>query len=87
MSSHSDKYLTKLLFGFAAIIGCVFVIIFACFERTKKDEWYGWGLVASVLLCTGIYLLMEAFVHRVKADFIRRQKSKEQQRTKTVTPD
>ncbi len=85
MPSHSDKYLTKLLFGFAAIIGSVFVIIFACFERTKKDEWYGWGLVASILLCIGIYLMMEAFVHRVKADFIRRQKSKEQQRTKPVT--
>ena len=82
MPSHSDKYLTKLLFGFAAVIACVFVIIFACFERTKEDEWYGWGLVASTLLCTGLYLLLSAFVHKVKSDFSRRQKSKEQQRTK-----
>ena len=82
MSSHSDKFLTKLLFGFAAVIAAVFVIIFACFERTKEDEWYGWGLVASTLLCTGLYLLLSAFVHKVKSDFSRRQKSKEQQRTK-----
>ncbi|OSZ79963.1 hypothetical protein CAP36_01480 [Chitinophagaceae bacterium IBVUCB2] len=82
MASHSDKFLTKLLFGFAAVIASVFVIVFACFERTKEDEWYGWGLVASTLLCTGLYLLLSAFVHKVKSDFSRRQKSKEQQRTK-----
>lgn len=83
MSSHSDKFLTKLLFGFGAVIAAVFVILFACFERTKKDDWYGWGMVASALLCTGLYLLLSAFVHKVKSDFIRRQKSREQQRGKS----
>ena len=81
MSSHSDKFLTKLLFGFACVITAVFVIVFACFERTKKDDWYGWGLVASLLVCTGLYLLMSSFVHKVKADLIKRQKSKNVQKT------
>lgn len=81
MSSHSDRFLTKLLFGFAAVIASVFIIVFACFERTKEDQWYGWGLAASTLLCIGLYFLMEAFVHKVKSDFIRRQKSREQQRS------
>lgn len=83
MPSHSDRFLTKLLFGFAAVIASVFVIVFACFERTKEDEWYGWGLVASTLLCTGLYLLLSAFVHKVKSDLIKRQKSREQQRPRT----
>jgi uncharacterized membrane protein len=80
MSSHSDRYLTKLLFGFACVIIAVFTIVFACFERVKKDDWYGWGLVASLFLCVGLYLLMEAFVHKVKADLIRRQKVRQQQK-------
>lgn len=87
MSSHSDKFLTKLLFGFAAIIASIFLIVFACFERTKLDEWYGWGLVASTLFCVGIYLCLSAFVHKMKADFTRRQRSKEQQKTQVHIPD
>ena len=87
MSSHSDKYLTKLLLGFAAVIASIFVIVFACFERVKYDDWYGWGLVASVLLCLGLYLLFSAFIHKIKADFSRRQKSKELQGKKYSSDD
>jgi uncharacterized membrane protein len=82
MASHADKFLTKLLLGFAAVIASIFVIVFACFERVKYDDWYGWGLVASALMCIGLYLLLSAFVHKIKADFLRRQKSKELQEKK-----
>ena len=87
MSSHSDKFLTKLLLGFAAVITSIFLILFACFERTKKDDWYGWGLVASALMCLGLYLLLSAFVHKMKSDFGKRQRSKEQQKEQTYIPD
>ena len=82
MASHTDKFLTKLLFGFAAVIASVFIIVYACFERVKYDDWYGWGLVASVLLCSGLYLLLSAFVHKMKSDFSKRQRSKELQEKK-----
>ena len=81
MSNHEEKYVSKLLMGFGAIIAGVMVILFACFERTKEDDWYGWGLVASLLLCGGVYFLLTAFVHKVKADLIRRQKIRQQQRS------
>ena len=83
MASHSDKYLSKLLFGFGAVIASIFILVYAAFERTKKDDWYVWGLVASILLCTGLFLLLQAFIHKIKADFSRRQKVREQQRTPT----
>ena len=82
MASHTDKFLTKLLFGFAAVIASIFIIVYACFERVKYDDWYGWGLVASVLLCSGLYLLLSAFVHKMKSDFSKRQRSKELQEKK-----
>jgi len=84
MPSHSDKYLTKLLLGFGCLIGCMMSILFATFERVKKDDWYFWGAVASLLLCGGVYLLMEAFVHKMKSDLSKRQKIRQQQRT--ITP-
>lgn len=77
MPSHEDKFLTKLLFGFAAVIASIFVIIYSCFERVKYDDWYGWGLAASALMCLGLYLLQSAFVHRIKADFMKRKKERE----------
>ena len=82
MASHADKFLTKLLFGFALVITSVFVIVFACFERVKYDDWYGWGLVASVLICLGLYLLLSAFVHKMKSDFGRKQRGNEAQQKK-----
>ena len=85
MSSHSDKYLTKLLFGLGAVMASIFVIVFAAFERTKNGDWYFWGLVASILMCTGLFLLMSAFVHKIKADFSRRQSVRKQQTS--LAPD
>lgn len=80
-NSHGEKFLTKLLFGFAFIIGGIFFIMYACFDRVEYDDWYPWAIVASVLICTGLYFLMSAFVHKVKSDFINRQKDKEKQRS------
>ncbi len=86
MPSHEEKYISKLLLGFGALIAAVMSILYACFERTRQDDWYFWGVVASLLLCTGIYLLLGAFVHKVKADLIRRQKVRESQKSKPVEP-
>ncbi|MEO6611465.1 MAG: hypothetical protein ABIT05_05010 [Chitinophagaceae bacterium] len=79
MASHSDKYLSKLLFGLGAVIASIFSITYSSFERTKNGDWYFWGLVASLLMCTGLFLIMSAFVHKVKADFSRRQTIRKQQ--------
>ena len=84
MPSHEDKYISKLLFGFGAVIAGVMAIMYACFERTKDDDWYFWGIVASLLLCTGIYLIAGAFVHKTKSDLIRKQKMRHQQKASDV---
>lgn len=84
MPSHEDKYISKLLFGFGAIIGGIMAIMYACFERTKYDDWYFWGIVASLLICAGVYLISSAFVHRVKSDLIRKQKMRRIQRSSDV---
>lgn len=78
MPSHEDKYISNLLLGFGSIIAGVMVILYACFERVRFDDWYYWGMAASALICLGIYLMMQASVHKVKADFSRRQKMRHQ---------
>jgi hypothetical protein len=81
---HQERFVTKLLMGFTFVIASIFIILFAAFERTRNEDWYFWGIVASALMCPGLYLVMSAFVHRIKSDFIRRQKQREQQKTFTA---
>ncbi len=83
MPSHEDKYITKLLLGFGSIIAAVMIIFYACFERVKYDDWYFWGLAASALFCLGSYLMLQAFVHKLKADMTRRQKMRQEYKSKT----
>ena len=78
MASHEDKYISNLLMGFGSIIAGVMVILYACFERVRYDDWYFWGLAASALLCLGSYLMLKAFVHKIKADLTQRQKMRQQ---------
>jgi FtsH-binding integral membrane protein len=83
-NSHREKYFSKLLIGFAAVTGSIFLILYAAFERTKEGDWYFWGIVASFLMCAGFYFLLSAFVHKIKSDFSRRQKTRDQQKTFTA---
>ncbi len=81
MPNHEEKYISKLLIGFGAIIAGVMVILYASFERTKRDDWYFWGVLASLLLCGGVYSMLSAFVHKIKADLIRKQKGRQLQKS------
>ncbi len=77
-NSHSDKYVTNLLLGFSFVIGSIFLLLFPVFEKEQKDDWYIWAIVASLILCIGLYFLVSAAVHKVKSDLIKRQRSREQ---------
>ena len=80
-NSHQEKYISKLLFGFAFVIAGIMVILYAAFERTKNEDWYFWGIVVSALIIIGLVFLLNAFVHKVKSDLIKKQRSKEQHKT------
>jgi Microsomal signal peptidase 25 kDa subunit (SPC25) len=80
--SHSEKYFAKLLIGFGSIIASIGVIFFAVFESgAEKGDWYFWAIVAAFLLCSGIYFALTAFVHKVKSDFSKRSKQRENQKS------
>ncbi len=80
--SHSEKYFSKLLVGFASIISSVGVTFYAFFESAaEKGDWYFWAIVAAFLLCSGIYFALSAFVHKVKSDFSKRAKQRDMQKS------
>lgn len=80
-NTHQEKYITKLLFGFAFVTAGILLIFYTAFERARQDDWYLWGVIASVTINIGLYFLLNAFIHKVKSDLIRRQKLRDQQKT------
>lgn len=80
--SHSEKYLVKLLIGFGSVISSVFVTYYAIFENgAEKGNWYFWAIVAAFLLCGGMYFSLSAIVHKIKSDFNRRARQREQHKS------
>jgi len=80
-NSHSEKYFVQLLIGFASLIAFVFTLFYAFLEMKPGKYWYFWAGIAAFLLVAGIYFCMSAFVHKVKSDFNRRAKQREQHKT------
>jgi peptidoglycan/LPS O-acetylase OafA/YrhL len=75
---HREKYLIRLLAGLGLISGGILVIIYTSFLKNRQQEWYIWGAIAIIVVNSGLVLLGSAFVHKVKADLIRKQKQKDQ---------
>ena len=82
-SSHQEKYFAKLLLGFGSIIASVLVTFYSFFETSKESDWYFWAIVSAFLLCSGIYFCLTSFVHKIKSDFSKRQKQRDQQKSNT----
>lgn len=80
-NSHSEKYFIQVLIGFLSLIAFVFISFYAFLELKPTKYWYFWAAAAAFLLVGGVYFCMSAFVHKVKSDFNRRAKQREQHKT------
>ena len=84
-SSHKERYITKLLLGFASLFGSVLVFYYAIFESSaKRGDWYFWAAVTGFLLCSGVYFCLSGFVHKIKSDFNRRQQQRDMQKSRAA---
>jgi hypothetical protein len=83
-NNHGEKYITKLLFGFGFVTAAILFIFYIWFERPFKQDWYFWGIATAALFNIGLYLLIEACIHKMKNDMIRRQRMRDQQKTFTA---
>lgn len=83
-NSHHEKFVVKLLVGIALIIGGIFIILYASFTRTEKDDWYLWAILSSAAVISGLLLSGSALIHKIKSDLIRKQRHREHQKTFTT---
>jgi hypothetical protein len=75
---HREKYISKLFFGLILITAGVFLSMFIAMEPELHANWYYWAMGVALILNSGLVLLCNAFVHKLKADLIRKQMQKQQ---------
>jgi hypothetical protein len=77
-NKHREKYITRMLVGFILVSGGILVLLYTSFLKDREQEWYIWAAATIILINSGLFVLGNAFVHKVKADLIRKQKIKDQ---------
>lgn len=70
---HQAKYVNNLFTAFFCINAAVFLLFYSHKADPAHQYWIPWSLGVCTLLTTGLLLGGAAFVHKVKADLIRRQ--------------
>lgn len=74
---HFEKWLYKTVLGFLLVAGGIFFMYYSLAHFMKKD-WILYGLICSVGISIGVYLLSSGAVNKVKSDMIKKQKIKQQ---------
>jgi hypothetical protein len=80
---HYQKWMMQMPFGFLLTAVGIMIILYAANKRTD-DEWLIWGIAAATVINSGLALLGNAYIHKVKSDLIRKQKSKEKMSAATM---
>lgn len=75
---HQAKYVNNLFTSFLCINAAIFLVFYSRIADPAYHYWIPWTIGVCILLTTGILLGGSAFVHKVKADFIRRQRRRQQ---------
>jgi len=74
---HFEKWLSKTVLGFLLVVGGIFFMYFSLSHFMRKD-WILYGLICSVVIGIGVYLLSSGAINKVKSDLIKKQKIKQQ---------
>ncbi|MDF2386415.1 hypothetical protein JMG10_33425 [Nostoc ellipsosporum NOK] len=73
-NKHQAKYVNNLFTAFIFVNAAIFLVFYSRIADPAHHYWIPWSLGVGTLLTTGLLLGGSAFVHKVKADLIRRQR-------------
>jgi hypothetical protein len=79
-NNHRQKYISRLLIGLALVTVSILIVFYIAIIRNSQEEWYLWAFAAVVLMNGGLLCLGSSVVHKVKSDFIRKQRHKEREK-------
>jgi len=65
-------------FGFLLVGAGILVIMYSANKRAS-DEWLMWGIISASIITGGLGILGNAYIHKVKSDLMRKQRTKQSQ--------
>lgn len=77
-AKYQRKFVINLLIGLLFISAGTVATVYASFTHKYGDDWKFWALLITGLIVAGLLFTGNAFVSKVKADFIRKQKRQSQ---------
>jgi len=74
---HLERWISKTVTGFLLVAVGIFFMYYSLSHFMRKD-WILYGLICSIGIGIGVYLLSSGAVNKVKSDMIKKQKVKQQ---------
>ena len=75
-NKHEKKFIIHMLIGFLFTTTGISSIIYFAYIDEQMIDWFLLAAVPVVTINAGLIFLGSAFIHKVKADLIRRQRQK-----------
>ena len=79
-NKHYQRWFLQMPVGFLLIDAGILLIMYSANKRAS-DEWLIWGIVSAAIITSGLGVLGNAYIHKVKSDLIKKQKAREQHST------
>lgn len=74
---HYEKWLWQAPLGLLLCGAAVIFIFYSLvYEHINTGNWLMWGLITATIFMGGMGLLVNAIIHKVKADISRKKKSR-----------
>jgi hypothetical protein len=83
-NKHEKKFFINILIGMILTSGGIASIVYSTFTKENHNDWIFWAAIPIVAINAGLLFMGSAVIHKVKADFIRRQKQKTSKSDKIV---
>jgi hypothetical protein len=74
-NKHYKKWIWQMPLGFLLVSAGIGAIVYSIYHR-PAEEWRMWAVGSVVVFDIGLAILGSAFIHKIKSDLIRRERSR-----------
>ena len=74
-NKHYRKWIFQMPLGFLLTSAGILVIVYAVSHRSS-EQWLTWGIIGAIIFNSGLGILGNAFIHKMKSDLIQKERKR-----------